>query len=128
MPPCLTHSCGVDFVIGGKVAIGLMVCGGLHIDPHVFRGKILYPNLSIVDLVSHEEELLLDVLHALATGKLTVSLQQDGALVILVNGGVRGLVSLLLQEVLAPKHGTDSIIQAYYLALGGTLGIALVFP
>jgi hypothetical protein len=91
-------------------------------------GRYSILTLSIVDLVSHEEELLLDVLHALATGKLTVSLQQDGALVILVNGGVRGLVSLLLQEVLAPKHGTDSIIQAYYLALGGTLGIALVFP
>ena len=68
-----------------------------------------------------------DMLGALAAGLPTVVFEEDGALVVLIQDGITGGKSLMLQEVIGPKKGGHEVVDGDNLGLGRTARIHFLF-
>ena len=88
---------------------------GVYVDPHLFRGDILYYHLALCNFFGYEKVYHFDVLGVLVTRELSVFLKQDGALVILEDRHMGHFVSLGLNKIQAPEYSEYGVVNSNQL-------------
>ena len=92
---------------------------GENIYPHIFRAQMLNLDVALLNLIFNEEKLHFNVFCLLAARQLSINLQQDSTLVILVQHSVGDVITLGPDHLQGPENLGHGVINAYNFRLRG---------
>ena len=107
--------------------MGSLIGLGQKNTSHVPRGTPFNRHVSFLDTVSHKKIPHINILGPFPTGCLAILLNNNSALVFLVNDVVGHIIALWLQEQPCPQNGQHTVAHTYHLRFGGVMGIKLLF-
>ena len=100
---------------------------GQEIGNHLLSWAVFHDEITMGDVVGDEEVAHVKMSCVLGTQQSAVLFEEDGAMVVLMEGGFFEIKTLSMEKTVGPKQNGHGVVSHNKLSLGGALGVELLF-